>query len=149
MASSIIPLRLSTEVVWERRLKETYDALPKTRRMEFLRGLLQRGLQAVEAEQAGDGGLTHAAPAPIRSAVPPAVATVAPAAAVGLPSVSAPEPVLPPSPATAPAIAAVVPAQVAPAPAGTPKSALEVLGGGNFLRAARSSVQTTNPPSQA
>jgi hypothetical protein len=144
MTKDVIPLRLSADVAWEKRVHDTYNALPRSRRMEYLRGLLLRGQQALDAEQGVDAG-SSAAVAPVASAPAAAVlATVSPAkSGAGASHVKPPVAAAPA--AAAPAVIESTP----PAQTGSGRSALDVLGGTNFLSAARSSAQTQTPSSQA
>jgi hypothetical protein len=105
MAISVIPLRLDSDIEFERRMRTLYDSKPRARRQEWLRQVLQMGLAAVE------GGLV-------------------PAAAVA--SANAPEPVAAPRPAQQGAVPAArlesAPIAVVPAVAGEPESASALLG---------------------
>lgn len=57
MRNPVIPLRLSPEVPVEAQIRELYEALPKERRMAFIRHLLELGLAVHNARAAGEASV--------------------------------------------------------------------------------------------
>jgi len=90
----VLPLRFNLEVEFERTFWDRYSAIPRNRRMEFVRACLRAGLNALDKNQglAHDGEFGAAVPTP-----------VTPAAAAPGPSAHAPVKTAPPAPSPAPA----------------------------------------------
>ena len=100
---TVIPLRLDKHIDFERALLDGYNAAPKSRRREWMRGIIRNGLQVLDAAGGAIGGADRVSDAtPITAVSRPAVVLPSPNAAVVQAS-KTPEPKAAPIAAQAPA----------------------------------------------
>lgn len=71
MAVKVIPVRMDDEFDFERELVQRYEALPRSRRAQWIREVLRRGFEVIDSVQTRSTDVTpeQAPVATVRSAV--------------------------------------------------------------------------------